>query len=83
MTVGGGLAEFSIVPDGEHKYSVKIGDRRLFDLVEQGGAMLAEFKPAKRDAIVADPVDLLRQLIRKIDPNFFDLMQILTSGTRG
>lgn len=81
MTVDGGLAEFSIVPDGNHHYAVKIGEKRLFDLVEQGGSLLAEYKPKNQGTkIQANLFDLLMQLSLRINPKAVPLWNVPPVG---
>lgn len=59
MNKEGGLSSFSVCPLDAHRSAVKIENKRLFDLVEKGGCMLAEFKLAGGNVIFADPMDLV------------------------
>ena len=67
MKFEGGLAEFSIIPLDAQRSIVRIGDKRLFDLIHEEDGLVAEYKPAKRDAIHANPMELISQLMQKMD----------------
>ena len=68
MTGNVALAEFSIKPEGDHRYSVKIGNNRVFDLVDQGCGLKVKYKPAKQDRIFeADLMQLMHNLALLLD----------------
>lgn len=66
MNNEGGYAECKIVQLDACRSSVRIGDKRLFDLVCVGNELFAEYKPGKKKAIQANARDLIAQLARRL-----------------
>lgn len=62
MTIDGGLAEVNLRPIDATRIEVRLGDKHFFDLVRNGKGLVAEYKATKRDAIQANPNDLLQKL---------------------
>ena len=62
MTYQGGLAEVTLNPVSPGRTEVKLGDKLFFDLISMDGNLIAEYKPPKRDAIRANPSDLLKKI---------------------
>ena len=60
--IEGGLAEITIIPNGDGRTSIKVGNTRLLDIVGSGADMVLECKGCKRDPVRADPQELLQKL---------------------
>ena len=69
MNHEGGYEEVKIVQLDACRSSVRIGDKRLFDLVYVGNELFAEYKPGKKKPIQANARELITQLIQRLDGN--------------
>ncbi len=63
MNYDGGMAEVNLRAIDATRIEIRLGDKHFFDLVRNGKGMVAEYKATKRDAIRANPNELLQKLI--------------------
>jgi hypothetical protein len=67
MTYDGGLAEVRITPIDQDKIEIRLGEKHFFDLVRRGKQWVAEYKASKRDAVQANPFELMQKITQQLN----------------
>lgn len=58
----GGLAQVTVTMEDAHRGTIRVGRKRLLDIVTDGGQKLAEYKEKKGEPVTVSADELLNAL---------------------